>query len=73
MTFINQGELDRENAAVGDDGEEIVEQDPDMLYDAWRDAQLEEAWRRNYMPRECLIDGSDCGHNSCPVAKGAKL
>lgn len=42
MSFINQGELDRENEAVGDDGEEIVEQDPDLLYDAWRDAQDEE-------------------------------
>jgi hypothetical protein len=45
MTDLEQFEQDREDEAVGDDGEEIVEQDPDMLYDAWRDAQLEAAER----------------------------
>jgi hypothetical protein len=41
---MSQFETDRENQAVGpdDDGEEIVEVDADLLYDAWRDRQMED-------------------------------
>lgn len=25
--------------------------------------------RRDFAPRERLVDGSDCGHNDCPVMR----
>jgi hypothetical protein len=42
---MNSFEQEMEDRAMsyGDDGEEIVEVDADLLYDAWRDRQMEES------------------------------
>lgn len=57
MSKTDRNEIEEHRTGeLGDDGEE---QDGDMLYDAWRDAQDE--------PRACLMDGSDCGSSLCPT------